>query len=303
MSTIDNFKSFRRLWTSRALLADQFENDTDKKAEPQQAAHEESDEEYERSIKTKILDVSLKFVPDLGWSKQAISAGFVVCCDILYAECSRKRSRTLRSNVAVGAESIGYPGVTHGLFPNGGTALVQHFYSSCNCKLNEILKKEALTIQDDPSRPRKTPEQQIRDAVETRLRMLAPYAKTWPQAMAIMALPPNVPTALANLLTLVDDICYYAGDRSVDFNWYTRRMMLATIYKTTELYMLQDISEDHKETWLFLDRRIKDALQIYAIVSNSTDKTLPDQTLNRATEAATAVFITARNILGLNWNR
>ncbi|XP_011144312.1 ubiquinone biosynthesis protein COQ9, mitochondrial isoform X3 [Harpegnathos saltator] len=267
---------FRRLWTSRALLADQFENDTDKKAEPQQAAHEESDEEYERSIKTKILDVSLKFVPDLGWSKQAISAG---------------------------AESIGYPGVTHGLFPNGGTALVQHFYSSCNCKLNEILKKEALTIQDDPSRPRKTPEQQIRDAVETRLRMLAPYAKTWPQAMAIMALPPNVPTALANLLTLVDDICYYAGDRSVDFNWYTRRMMLATIYKTTELYMLQDISEDHKETWLFLDRRIKDALQIYAIVSNSTDKTLPDQTLNRATEAATAVFITARNILGLNWNR
>lgn len=57
------------------MLADQFENDTNKKAESQQAAHEESDEEYEKNIKTRILDVSLKYVPDLGWSKQAISAG------------------------------------------------------------------------------------------------------------------------------------------------------------------------------------------------------------------------------------
>lgn len=104
----------------------------------------------------------------------------------------------------------------HGLFPSGGAALVQHFYSSCNRKLNDILEKEALAIQDDPSKQRKTPEQQIRNAVEMRLRMLAPYKKTWPQAIAIMTLPQNVPTSLANLLILVDDICYYAGDRSVD---------------------------------------------------------------------------------------
>lgn len=255
------------------MLADQFENDTNKKVESQHTTHEESDEEYETNIKTKILDVSLKFVPELGWSKQAVSAG---------------------------AESIGYPGVIHGLFPNGGAALVQHFYSSCNRKLNDILKKETLAIQGDPSKPRKTPEQQIRDAVEIRLRMLAPYKKTWPQAMAIMALPPNVPTSLANLLILVDDICYYAGDRSVDFNWYTRRIILATIYKATELYMLQDVSEDHKETWLFLDRRIKDASQIHMIFCNSTNMPSSDQTVNHATETAMSVFITARNILGLN---
>ncbi|KAL6429695.1 hypothetical protein ACFW04_007542 [Cataglyphis niger] len=211
----------------------------------------------------------------MGWSKQAISAG---------------------------AESIGYPGVVHGLFPNGGAALVQHFYSMCNRELNQMLEKEMLTIEADPSSSRKAPEKQIRDAVETRLRMMIPYKKTWPQALAIMTLPPNVPTSLANLLTLVDDICYYAGDRSVDINWYTRRMILATIYKATELYMLQDTSEDHKETWLFLDRRINDALQVYVMLSNSA-KPSPDETLNRVTETATAVFVTARNILGLRWNR
>jgi len=56
------------------LLADQSENDN-KKEEPQQSIHEENDEEYEKNIKIKILGASLKFVPDMGWSKQAISAG------------------------------------------------------------------------------------------------------------------------------------------------------------------------------------------------------------------------------------
>lgn len=46
--------------------------------------------------------------------------------------------------------------------------------------------------------------------------MIIPYLSKWPQAIAIMSLPPNVPQALATLLTFVDDICYYAGDRSVD---------------------------------------------------------------------------------------
>ncbi|XP_011863444.1 PREDICTED: ubiquinone biosynthesis protein COQ9, mitochondrial [Vollenhovia emeryi] len=274
---------FRRLWTSRTLLADQSENDNNRKAESQESIHEETDEEYEKNIKIKILNASLQFVPDMGWSKQAISAG---------------------------AESIGYPGVIHGLFPNGSAALVFYFYSMCNRDLNQILEKEALAIEANPSNPRKTPEQHVCDAVETRLRMVVPYKKTWPQAMAIMSLQPNVLTALANLLTLVDDICYYAGDKSVDINWYTRRMILAGTYKATELYMLQDSSEDHKETWLFLERRIKDIFQVQTMLSSSIK---PDETLNRVTETATAVFITvrlfpidyivdkmARNILGLN---
>lgn len=46
--------------------------------------------------------------------------------------------------------------------------------------------------------------------------MIVPYLSRWPQAIAIMSLPPNVANSLATLLTMVDDICYYAGDRSVD---------------------------------------------------------------------------------------
>lgn len=42
------------------------------------------------------------------------------------------------------------------------------------------------------------------------------FRATWPKAMAIQALPNNVPNSLATLLSLVDDICYHSGDRSVD---------------------------------------------------------------------------------------
>ncbi|XP_043289966.1 glomulin-like [Venturia canescens] len=265
----------RSLWTSRALLAVQGnkENGLGKDEKP---LGNENDEDYEKSIKKKILSASLNFVNEYGWSQQAISAG---------------------------AESVGYPGIIHGMFPNGGAELVQHFYANCNAELNKILKAEALAIEADPSTKKKTPEAQVRDALEKRLRMVIPYKTTWPQALGLMALPPNVPTSLANLLTLVDDICYYAGDRSVDFNWYTRRVVLAGIYKTTELYLLQDSSEDHMKTWEFMERRIEDAVQINRVVSVTSDLPPPDQALSRATEAASAAFITARNILGLNWNR
>ena len=49
--------------------------------------------------------------------------------------------------------------------------------------------------------------------------------------------------ALKNLCELVDDIWYYAGDKSVDSSWYTKRITLAAVYKSTEFFMLQDNSE------------------------------------------------------------
>lgn len=62
----------RHLWTCRVLLTDQPEND---QQQSNQEHSKESDEEYEKNIKMKILAASLKYVHDLGWSQQAISAG------------------------------------------------------------------------------------------------------------------------------------------------------------------------------------------------------------------------------------
>lgn len=99
----------------------------------------------------------------------------------------------------------------------------------------------------------------LRKHVENRLRMNSPYLKHWPQAMAIMSLPQNAPKSLHYGLELVDSMWYHAGDKSLDYNWYTKRLTLLAVYKSTELAMMQDTSSaDFKETWDFLDRRFQD---------------------------------------------
>ncbi len=41
-------------------------------------------------------------------------------------------------------------------------------------------------------------------------------------------------------------------------NWYSKRLTLAAIYKSTELFMIQDKSESFKDTFEFLDNRFND---------------------------------------------
>ncbi|XP_063221381.1 ubiquinone biosynthesis protein COQ9, mitochondrial-like isoform X3 [Bacillus rossius redtenbacheri] len=221
---------------------------------------------YEKNIKDKILAASLPFVHTHGWTRHALSAG---------------------------AESVGYAGVAHDLFPKEGAELVLYFCSLCNAQLAEKLKN------DTEQEGYKQMETQlfIRNAVETRLRMIIPYIDKWPQALAIQSLPTNVPASLANLLTTVDDIWYYAGDKSTDFGWYTRRAGLAGLYKVTELNLVQDKSEDFHHTWQFLSRRVDDAANLHGLLQQAGE--VP----RVAREAASAVLVTARNMIGLNLGR
>lgn len=52
------------------------------------------------------------------------------------------------------------------------------------------------------------------------------------------------------------------------FNWYTKRASLAGVYKSTEIYMLQDNSEGHENTWEFLDRRLEDLVSLGKFARN-----------------------------------
>ena len=57
-------------------------------------------------------------------------------------------------------------------------------------------------------------------------------------------------------------VTYPPGWVSLQFNWYTRRAVLAGIYNTTELVMMQDSSPDFEDTWRFLENRISDAMNM-----------------------------------------
>ena len=100
-----------------------------------------------------------------------------------------------------------------------------------------------------------------------------PFAASWHQAMALGALPQHLPTTLRNIALMVDDVWYYAGDRSTDLNWYSKRALAATVYASTELFMLTDRSAGCADTWAFLDRRLQDVMSL-GKMANSASSTV-----------------------------
>lgn len=153
-------------------------------------AQEEANEKNAKveAIRVQILEAALQHVPTLGWTRNAIVQG---------------------------AEEAGYPSVVHGMFPEGGFSLVSYFNGKCNEELLKALQKET----DNGAKEISNPLEFLVHFVRMRLEMIAPYKGQWPQALALIALPQNASTALAQVLTLVDDICYYSGDRSVDVSF------------------------------------------------------------------------------------
>jgi len=64
----------------------------------------------------------------------------------------------------------------------------------------------------------------VHELVEKRLQMILPYLPQWPQAMALMSRPQSSLDSYKILYELVDDICFFAGDKSlnVNFLFYTQ---------------------------------------------------------------------------------
>ncbi|XP_013889060.1 ubiquinone biosynthesis protein COQ9, mitochondrial [Austrofundulus limnaeus] len=232
---------------------------------------DQGQEEYEteEQLRARLLTAALEFVPQHGWSMEAIAAG---------------------------AESLGLSSASTGMFSNGAGDLVLHFIAQCNANLTEILADQHNQVQQGQVEPKKTAEF-LKDAVETRLRMYIPYIEAWPQAMSILLLPHNIPDSLKHLSTMVDDIWYYAGDRSTDMNWYTKRAALTGIFNTTELVMLQDSSPDFEDTWKFLDNRIQD------VVNMATTAKQVQATGEAVVQGLMGAAVTLKNLTGLNQRR
>jgi ubiquinone biosynthesis protein COQ9 len=68
--------------------------------------------------------------------------------------------------------------------------------------------------------------------------------------------------ALQGWYATVDAMWRSIGDTSIDFNFYTKRALLAGVYGSTFLFWLNDRSSDCSATWAFLDRRIENVMQV-----------------------------------------
>jgi ubiquinone biosynthesis protein COQ9 len=98
--------------------------------------------------------------------------------------------------------------------------------------------------------------ERITALVESRLAILAPHKEALRRAQAILASPRNARKAVQLGWRAADVMWRAAGDTTTDYNHYSKRAILGSVYGATLLIFVNDDSEGWSETRAFLARRI-----------------------------------------------
>lgn len=138
-------------------------------------------------------------------------------------------------------------------FKDGPVQMISAWFASVDAAMSDRLGAEALAAMKIRAR--------ITALVETRLALLAPHREALRRAQAILAMPQNLSKAAQLGWHAADIMWRAAGDTAVDYNHYTKRATLGTVYAATLLTFVNDESDDFAETRTFLARRIEDIMR------------------------------------------
>jgi ubiquinone biosynthesis protein COQ9 len=151
------------------------------------------------------------------------------------------------------AEQVGAGADAERLFPGGPVDVLVYLSERADQRTVEGLENAGVMSLKIRER--------IKLAVRLRIENTVGGKESVRRGLALLALPFNGPLALRLLYRTVDAVWYAAGDTSTDFNFYTKRAILAGVFSSTLLYWLNDRSEGNATTWSFLDRRIDDVMR------------------------------------------
>ena len=196
------------------------------------------------ALREKLMDAAIAHVPFDGWGDKALLAG---------------------------AKDLGVDeALARNAFPGGAIGMIEFHSLLADRRMMAAFEAENSS------------ELKLREkvALAIRLRLWANTAhrEAIRRALTVLALPINAPMAARLLYRTVDAVWHAVGDRSTDYNFYTKRMLLSGVYSSTVLFWINDKSVDCAETWAFLDRRIADVMQIPKAMArlNKLKEKLPD---------------------------
>ena len=179
-------------------------------------------------LRPKLLAAILAHVPFDGWSLRALRAG---------------------------AEDVGADLATLSrAFPRGVAGVLAFWAAESDRAMLAALEEHELAEMRVSER--------IATAVRERLEVNAGHREALRLALGRAVLPRHAPDAMAALWRTVDAMWHAAGDTATDFNFYTKRGLLAGVYSSTLLYWLNDKSEGAAASWAFLERRIADVMRV-----------------------------------------
>lgn len=185
---------------------------------------------YEKQI--TILTKALKLVPFDGWSdevlqKAAMDSGFPAD----YAKIA---------------------------FKNGSIDAIKLFLNQIDEKVQERIdrkKMDAMKVRE-----------KIFYILSLRFEVMEKQKAVIRKTTQFLAMPAHLCEATKMLWEVASNIWYLIGDKSVDFNYYTKRATLAAVYSSSLLYWLNDNESGGLQPTLdFMRRRINNAVEFGAV--------------------------------------
>lgn len=180
------------------------------------------------TLKTNVLEAALKHVVFDGFTDKVLAG-------------AAKEAGVDKSTVAR-------------LFPNGALSLVEAFSQSADAEMEKRIA--ALDLKSMKVRER------IAAAVKARITAVRPHKEAARRAAAFLTLPPHAALGAKLVYRTVDAMWRAVGDKSTDFNFYTKRGILAGVYSATLMRWFTDDSADEQATDAFLADRIENVMQV-----------------------------------------
>ncbi len=182
-----------------------------------------------KKLKTKLLLSFLKNVPFDGWSWETL---YFTAVEIGLIK-SKKITEIEKVNIRT-------------IFNNSLIDIIQEFNIYLDNEMKESFKKS------------KSKNLRIPDKISTqiifRLKAANKYKEAVRISLGMMALPKNSKMALTMLYKTCDVIWRDCGDKSTDFSFYTKRLILSGVYSSTLSYWLNE--RDFTKVEHFLQRRL-----------------------------------------------
>ena len=131
------------------------------------------------------------------------------------------------------------------LFPDGNKDLLEYSLDQLNIELQEYCKSIDLI--------RLPLHKRIRKILLSKIEIMN-KEKNFYKKIFLKSLLPNRTISLSKqLYKSIDQIWYLAGDTSVDFNFYTKRLILAGIYSRVVLFFFNNNNQNELENLLDLN--------------------------------------------------
>lgn len=133
-------------------------------------------------------------------------------------------------------------------FESSSVAMIDAWFASIDAAMLDNLAPDVLAAMKVRAR--------ITALVEARLNLLSTHKEALRRALTTLAFPSNTITAAKLGWRAADAMWRAAGDTATDYNHYTKRAILGSVYAATISVFINDESVDNADTRAFLARRI-----------------------------------------------